>query len=190
VIGVRDGTEEPLFQVIDQIGVVEIRQYGARIAAETVIAADEEAARSAGFRRLAGYIFGGNHAGAKIAMTAPVAQSGETIAMTAPVSQSRDETGRWVVRFYMPAKLSLQTLPVPNDPEVLLREVQPETMGVLRFSGVASPDKVSTQRKALMDLLQTSRWQPTGTPVAWFYDPPWAIPFLRRNEVAVGVTRR
>ncbi|PRC49286.1 heme-binding protein, partial [Mycobacterium sp. ITM-2017-0098] len=25
-------------------------------------------------------------------------------------------------------------------------------------------------------------------PVAWFYDPPWTLPFRRRNEVAVAVT--
>ena len=26
-----------------------------------------------------------------------------------------------------------------------------------------------------------------GDPVAWFYDPPWTLPFLRRNEIAVPV---
>ena len=29
-----------------------------------------------------------------------------------------------------------------------------------------------------------------GDPVVWFYDPPWTLPPLRRNEVAVRVTRQ
>ena len=68
---------------------LEIRNYGPRIAAETTVFGDEDKALSDGFRRLAGYIFGGNHGSAKIAMTAPVArQSGQKIAMTAPVSKT------------------------------------------------------------------------------------------------------
>ena len=75
-------------------------------------------------RRLAGYIFGGNSRRAAIAMTAPVAQSSQKIAMTAPVAQSPGKGGGSVIRFYLPAKWSLQTLPVPNDDEVRLVEVK------------------------------------------------------------------
>jgi hypothetical protein len=96
VIGVRDGTEEPRFEVIDRVGAVEVRRYGPRLAAETLVAsASETAARSEGFQRLAGYIFGGNQASAKIAMTAPVAQASERIAMTAPVGAAAAGDGRW-----------------------------------------------------------------------------------------------
>jgi len=89
VVGIRLGTEEPRYTVVQQIPGAEIRHYGPRIAAETTVAASEEAARNLGFRSLARYIFGANHATAKIAMTAPVAQEprsarGEKITMTAP----------------------------------------------------------------------------------------------------------
>jgi len=88
VIGVRSGTEEPRFEVLERRGEVEIRRYAPRLAAATTVAApSEDAARSEGFRRLAGYIFGGNHGRTKIAMTAPVAQASERIAMTVPVGQ-------------------------------------------------------------------------------------------------------
>ena len=63
IVGLRFGTEEPHHRVTDRIGDVEIRVYGPRVAAETVVAADDDAARSIGFRRLARYIFGGNHSG-------------------------------------------------------------------------------------------------------------------------------
>ena len=188
VVGIRDGTEEPKFELVDHVGDVEIRRYGPRIAAETTIEADEDAARNAGFRRLAGYIFGGNVAKASIAMTAPVAQSSENIAMTAPVSQARDATGRWTIRFFMPASATMATLPTPVDPEVRLVAVLPETIAVLRFSGARDPVTVQARRDDLIKGLSGTRWQPQGVPSAWFYDPPWTIPFLRRNEVAVPVS--
>jgi len=188
-VGVREA-EEPSYKIVAQVGAVEIRQYGPRVAAETVVEGDEEGTRSAGFRRLAGYIFGGNQGGAKIAMTAPVAQdsAGETIAMTAPVAQTRDAAGRWRIRFFMPSSFTLATLPKPNDPLVLLVPVPPETMAVLRFSGTTGAEAVARETSTLVAALEASAWRPAGAPVAWFYDPPWTLPPLRRNEVAVPVS--
>ncbi len=189
VVGIREA-EEPKYNVVDRIGSVEIREYGPCIAAETAVGGDEMAARSAGFRRLAGYIFGHNRSSAKLAMTAPVAQSSETIAMTAPVAQAKDATGQWVIRFFMPAKYTMATLPVPLDPAVRLVDVPRATVAVLRFSFSTSPDSVATRQQQLLQHLADSAWQPAGAPVAWFYDPPWTLPPLKRNEVAVPVTRR
>jgi hypothetical protein len=181
VVGVRLGTEEPAYTVEQLISGVEIRRYGSRIAAETTVAADEEAARSAGFRRLARYIFGGNHAETKIAMTAPVAQQagttrGETIPMTAPV-----------IRFFMPAEKTMKSLPQPNDRAVRLVSVPAETVAVRRFSGSISSRAVASQTAQLMRTLRENGFEPIGTPGAWFYDPPWTVPALRRNEIAVPV---
>ena len=166
---------------------VEIRRYGPRIAAETTVYADEEAARSTGFRRLAGYIFGGNHRRTKIAMTAPVAQQNEKIAMTAPVSQATGPDGGSVIRFFMPAKWSLETLPEPDDDAVRLVEVPAETVGVLKFSGDRGPEAVGERTDELLKILRDNNFEPSGEPVAWFYDPPWTVPSRRRNEVAVPV---
>jgi hypothetical protein len=191
VVGVRSA-EEPAFSVVDRVGGVEIRQYGPRVAAQTVVAADVESARGTGFRRIAGYIFGGNHARASIAMTAPVAQGSEQIAMTAPVAQApaeQQDSGAQIIQFFMPKQYSLGSLPVPNDPAVQLVAVPAQTMAVLRFSGSIAPDAVATQQTALLDALKTSPWHPTGAVVAWFYDPPWTLPPFRRNEVAVPVAR-
>ena len=141
IVGIRTGTKEPPFTVQRRVGAVEIRRYGARIAAETSVEADEEPARNEGFRRLARYIFGGNTAKATIAMTAPVAQQqGQKIAMTAPVATQRGESGDWVIRFFMPSEHTMDTLPIPNDDRVRLVEVPAESVAVLRFSGVASPE--------------------------------------------------
>ncbi len=191
VIGVRSGTEEPRFEVIDQRGDVEIRRYGPRLAAETVVAsATETAARSDGFRRLAGYIFGGNQSAATIAMTAPVTQTSERIAMTAPVGATQAGDGRWAIRFFMPATYSRATLPIPNDPQIRLVDVPAETMAVLRYSGVPSAAAAAEQRAALLVALANGPWQSAGDAGDWFYDPPWTLPPLRRNEAVVAVVRR
>jgi hypothetical protein len=192
-VGVRAGTEQPRYDVETKIGDVEIRSYDPRIAAQTVVRGDEEHARSEGFRRLAGYIVGGNHAKSKIAMTAPVSQlrseAGVRIAMTAPVSQELSGQDCWVIRFFMPAKWTLDTLPEPDDNAVELVTVPAETAAALRFSGYPRPHAVAEQTEKLVRLLRDTEFEPVGSPQAWFYDPPWTVPFLRRNEIAVNVAR-
>ena len=191
VIGVRSGTEEPWYEVVSRSGPLEIRHYGPRLAAETTVAApDETAARNEGFRRLAGYIFGGNRRAAKVSRTVPVAQAGERIAMTAPVATATDSPGRWRIRFFMPASRTLDSLPIPSDSAVRLIEVPSETLAVLRYTGVPSAEAAAQQHAALLAKLADSPWQPLGAPFDWFYDPPWTLPPLRRNEAVVAVVPR
>lgn len=195
VVGIRHGTEEPAYTVLQQIPGAQIRRYGPRIAAETTVAAGEEAARNVGFRRLARYIFGANHAAAKIAMTAPVAQQpagvhGEKIAMTAPVSQTAGGEGGWVIRFFMPADKTMASLPEPDDAAVKLVTVPEETVAVRQFTGSRSARAIAAQTAALMQSLRDGSlkgFEPVGAPAAWFYDPPWTVPLLRRNEIVVPV---
>ena len=193
-VGVRSGTEEPAFTEVERVGAVEIRTYGERIAAQTVVSGTSEAARNQGFQRLAGYIFGGNTDRSSIAMTAPVAQAetggSRSIAMTAPVAQVPADGNRWTIQFFMPAEYSLATLPIPRDPSVVLTAVPAETYAVLRFSGLGSARTVAEKQAELEAALTGSQWVSAGDPVVWFYDPPWTLPPLRRNEVAVRVSRQ
>lgn len=185
VVGVRSGTEEPAFEALGTEAGIEIRRYVARLAAETTVEADEMAARSEGFSRLAGYIFGGNAGASRIAMTAPVAQAGTRIAMTAPVAQASGAESQ-VIRFFLPA--ALRDPPVPKDARVRIVEVPGETVAVYRFSGSTAPEAIAAARARLLATLPATRWVAAGEPVTWFYDPPWTIPTLRRNEIAVPVT--
>ncbi|MGW0162929.1 SOUL family heme-binding protein [Mycobacterium sp. NPDC003323] len=171
IFGIRAGTEEPFYLCEGRIGRAEIRRYGPRIAAQTAVTGDGQDARSAGFRRLAGYIFGGNDRADKIAMTAPVAQSGT-------------DSGS-VIRFYMPSKWSLDTLPEPSDSSITVVEVPAARYAVLTFSGDRDRAAVAAKSAELLRELQGSDVTVEGDPVAWFYDPPWTLPFRRRNEVAV-----
>ena len=188
IVGVRT-VEEPHYIRRPLTDTVEIRQYGSRIAAETTVTGDKQKALNTGFRRLAGYIFGGNHRDTEIAMTAPVSQQSakESIAMTAPVSQTGSAEDGWTVRFFMPSKWSMETLPEPDDENVRLVTVPPQTVAVLTFTGDRSAAAVAARTEELRTTLRDNGIEPVGETTAWFYDPPWTLPFRRRNEVVVGI---
>ena len=190
VVGIRSGTEEPAYELVDTLGEdVEVRHYAPRLAAETTVAAGPDA-RNDAFRRLAGYIFGGNQEARRIAMTAPVetTSAGREIAMTVPVEldAAADQVR---MRFFLPADLTLATAPVPNDPQVHLLEIPAQTLAVHSFTGGTSDAAVARAANRLATVLAASAWQPSGAAVAYFYDPPWTLPPLRRNEVVIQVDR-
>ena len=183
-------TEEPSFVSILQDAPFEIREYPSLIAAEVTVSGERSDAVSAGFRLLAGYIFGGNTRKQSIAMTAPVTQNeapNEKIAMTAPVMQSPDPAG-WIIRFIMPASYTLETLPTPNDPKVRLVALPPKRLAVVRFSGLVDDNDVEQQTTLLRAFVAQQKLTSVGTPSLARYDPPWTLWFLRRNEIMLEVT--
>jgi len=189
--GVVMATEEPSYTSTFQEAPFEIREYPALIAAEVTVAGGRSDAVSAGFRLLAGYIFGGNTRKQSIAMTAPVIQNeapNEKIAMTAPVMQSSDPEG-WIIRFIMPASYTLETLPTPNDPKVRLVVLPPKRLAVVRFSGLVDDNDVEQQTAVLRAFVEKQKLKAVGAPSLARYDPPWTLWFLRRNEVMLEVAR-
>ena len=178
--------EEPKFTVSLHDGAFEIRDYPAVVVAEVTVTGDQAGAVRKGFGLLAGYIFGGNTRHQSIAMTAPVAQqrTSETIAMTAPVTQTPAD-GAWVVRFTMPSHYTLATLPKPNDPRVMLRQIAPARFVVIRFSGVATQSSLAAKTAELMAFAQSHHLHTSGPATLAQYNPPWTLWFLRRNEVMI-----
>lgn len=188
---VRLGYEEPAYEVIASDGPLEVRRYAPRVVAETVVGGSERDATREGFRRLAGYIFGGNDGGASIDMTTPVerAPSGTSIDMTTPVERAPSPEG-WVVAFTMPSDRSLATLPRPNDARVTLREVPGRTVAVLSFRGRADAATSRREAAALLEHARARGFEPEGEPSLAQYDPPWVLGPLRRNEVHCEVRPR
>ena len=180
---------EPAFEVVTRYNNLELRRYAPYVVAETRVQGEYRRSLNEGFRRLAGCIFGGNRSQAKIAMTAPVsAQPGsEKIPMTAPVSAQKD-AGSWVVTFAMPAGSRLDTLPLPNDQRVTLHELPARRVAALRFRGWASAKDVEKKTAELLVALPSTGLSPRGIPTIAQYNPPWTLPFFRRNEILVEVT--
>ena len=190
ITGSAMAIEEPKYTVIEKSGEFELRAYSPKIVAETLVPGSMDKASSAGFRLIADYIFGNNTSRTgdkeKISMTAPVTMEpkSEKISMTAPVSM-KQTGGQWRVHFVMPGQYTLETLPKPNNPVVTLREVPASNYAVIRFSGFAGEDKVAKKTAELMAWLDSKGITPTGKPELARYNPPWTLPFLRRNEVMV-----
>ncbi|RPH97342.1 MAG: heme-binding protein [Calditrichaeota bacterium] len=183
--------EEPKYKVIEKSGDFELRAYSPKIIAETLVSGSLEKASAAGFKLIADYIFGNNTSRSggneKISMTAPVTMEpkSEKISMTAPVSMEQTG-GQWRVHFVMPSQYTLDTLPKPNNPAVTLREVPAGNYAVIRFSGFASENRTAAKTADLMAWLDSKGITPTGMPEFARYNPPWTLPFLRRNEVMVA----
>ena len=184
--------EEPRYDVIDRVGDrVEIRRYAPRLAAQVDLASAGDAGRSEAFQLLFAYIAGANRVSAigqgNIAMSTPSEVSGnELVAMTAPV-ETRDNVGPAHMRFFLPAKYTADTAPKPSNPRVRLVAVSQETVAALRFSGSSSD--ILERKPELVARLANARWRPDGEPYALFYDAPFTLSFLRRNEAAVAVVR-
>ena len=193
VAGIRDGYEEPAFEVTDRLGdAAEVRRYAPRLAAEvTVPSNDSDEGRNAAFRLLFDYISGANRSEADIAMTVPVetAGGGQEIAMTAPVETESLASDQLRMRFFLPSAFNSENAPRPTDQRVRLVEVPAETFAVLRFSGSTGAAAVQTRTEELMALLAGSSWRAAAMPIAYFYDPPWTLPPFRRNEVAIAVEK-
>jgi len=182
-------TEEPKHRVLQKNDGWELRLYEPTVVAETAVEGEFGPGGNEGFRRIAGYIFGGNDGGRKVAMTAPVAQErrpreGAKIAMTAPVAQERSGEG-WTVAFVMPSEYSLEALPKPSDPRVTLRAVPARRVAAVSFSGTWGAERFDAAARDLLAKVAAAGLAPAGPPVYARYDPPWTPWFLRRNEVLV-----
>jgi hypothetical protein len=183
----EDGS--PAYDVVQKGAVFEVRAYAPYLIAEVTVPGPAESASGAGFRMLAGYIFGRNTSALKLAMTAPVTQRPVPVklAMTAPVTQARADAG-FVVQFVMPPGYTLATLPVPDDPRVKLRAVPAQRMAVLRYAGRWTPENYESHLAELRDALASAGIATDGEPVLARYDAPYVMPFLRRNEIWLHVT--
>ena len=192
--GVAMATEEPEYTILNQVDNFELRRYDPQIVAQTWVTGDQKQAGNKGFKILADYIFGNNTApggeSSKISMTSPVkmqpqradSDQSQKIAMTSPVAM-QEQDGKWRVRFVMPSKYTMQTLPKPNNDEVSIIEVPVKTYGVIKFSGLTGEEKVATKTAQLKEWMQNLNI--VGTPEMARYNPPWTLPFMRRNEIMI-----
>lgn len=185
--------EKPAYTVVAQKAGYEIRSYDAYLVAETTVSGTMQEALNAGFRIIADYIFGNNTARTSIAMTAPVGErdagSSEKIAMTVPVSESEVGNDTRVISFVMPSMYTQDTLPVPNDARVHIREVPQRTVAVLTFSWSTSEQTVARKKEELLALLVKDGASISGVAETAFYNPPWTPPFMLHSEILVPMTK-
>ena len=186
--GIAMAYEEPDYSVIATVNGIEYRRYAPYLVAETRVEGitDRDQAANVGFRRLFGYIsdknavrlneadFGGEAGSTKISMTTPVWQS--------------PEADGWTVAFVVPSIYDEDSVPTPASPEVTIRKVPGSISAVWRYSGRWTDEVVAANRAELMGRLAESGIRPDGEVVTAYYNSPFTLPFLRRNEVMVAVS--
>ena len=185
VFGIR--TVEILdYQVLEKDGTFDIRQYEDYWVVRTEIDGEYRESTGEGFRLLFSYISGKNKQQEEIAMTGPVMQQekGEKIAMTGPVIQQK-KGKRWTMEFVLPAKYNKLQPPEPLDPEVSIVKVPGYRAAAISYSGNLREEKYNTKIRELLDIVGLKGLQTIGEPFSAGYDPPWTIPFLKRNEVLI-----
>ena len=186
--------EEPVYEAVKTYPQFELRRYQPFLVAETEVDGEFDAVGNQAFRILAAYIFGENQSQAKMEMTAPVNQrpaavEGEKMAMTAPVTQRTkgDRSDTFVLSFVMPSGYNLDSLPVPLDPRVVLREEPAKLMAVRSYSGRWTEANYRENESLLLAAVEKAGLKPVAAPVYARYNSPFSLPFIRRNEAIVEV---
>jgi hypothetical protein len=185
-------TEEPKFTLLEKDQSFELRLYEPKILAEVLVSGTMREASSKGFKLIADFIFGNNIATSgkseKISMTAPVLiePHAEKISMTAPVNVEQSGAG-WKVNFVMPSQFTLETLPKPNNPLVKIKPIAAKKFAVIQFSGLVDEEKMAKKVIDLEQWISTKQLKVLGNAELARYNPPWTLPFLRRNEVLIEV---
>lgn len=191
-----DEIENPKFEVTLSGEGTELRRYAPLIAAEVrVEASDTDTAGSMGFMPLANYIFGNNLPGEKIAMTAPVTTApvtdrgnlrggdGDKIAMTAPVTTAPSDDGIYTVRFMMPSKWTMDTLPAPADDRVTVVTVPERFVVVSGFIGPKAQASIEDAERAIDEFVAANGLSPAGPFTLAGYSAPSVPDAQKKWEV-------
>ena len=165
------GYETASYRVVRQDGNFELREYPALTLAETPMRG-----MNGGFMRLFHFIGGENAAKKKIAMTTPVliSHAGTTNA---------------TMGFVMPASLGTNGTPAPTQSDVVVKQIPAGRFAVYCFSGGRSVKNSTNALAQLTGWLARQKISPQGEPVFAYFDPPWTLTFVRRNEVMFRVTQ-
>ncbi|MDG2252885.1 MAG: heme-binding protein [Methylophilaceae bacterium] len=184
-------TEEPDFDLIYKESNFEIREYIPRIIAQVKVNGNFNDASNTGFKSLADFIFGNNsvnNESEKISMTAPVIVEPKIkqITMTAPIL-AEEKNNQWLISFVMPKEYSFKTIPKPNNPKITLINLPKEKFAVIVFSGLVRESSYDEKIELLNDFVKKQKLKTLGSVQIARYNPPWTLPFFRRNEIMIKV---
>jgi len=158
------------YEVVKNYDDFEVRKYEASLFSSVKLnSKNYKSGSNEGFRKLAGYIFGGNDKEQKIAMTSPVAMS-------------LDDT--MTMMFMIPRNLKKEDLPKPNNSQIEFEEVPAKSVAAIRFGGWANDKKIEKYKKQLIKSLKKEGLEFTNRFYYLGYNPPYET-VNRRNEVIV-----
>jgi len=188
--------EEPKYSVVEKNDAFEIREYTPYLVAQTKVTGESDEMGRKAFKILFNYISGENQQQSNIKMTSPVLQEkgkkeGQKIAMTAPVIAEADKNNAQssTFSFVMPQTFTLQTLPVPLDPRIEIKEIPKKMVAVRQYSGTWSEERYEKNKTLLLQALAKREIQTIGEAQFARYNSPFSLWFLRRNEVIIEIEK-
>lgn len=176
-----EGLQTPAYDLLKSTVTYEIREYKSYSIASTQITASSSDSNSAidhdmlatgtSFNELAGYILSGENVDSKkLSMTTPVIMGGGKM------------------DFVLPDGLTAETAPKPKSSKITLEDVSSTIVAVKQFSGIPTEKEVARQRAMLEDaLLADGIIYDNLSFKTLTYNPPYTLPWLRRNEVSLKV---
>ncbi|KAK3154258.1 hypothetical protein QOZ80_2BG0188250 [Eleusine coracana subsp. coracana] len=188
------------FRVLKREADYEIREVESYFIAETTMPGTsgfDFSGSSQSFNLLASYLFGKNTTSEQMEMTTPVItwkgeSAGEKMDMTTPVITKKSASeNKWKMSFVLPSKYG-SNLPLPKDPSVTVKEVPSKIVAVAAFSGLVTHDDICKRESKLRKSLQKdTEFRVKGGSVVEVaqYNPPFTLPFARRNEISLEVER-
>ena len=171
-------TQRQEFRLIRAYSDFELREYNPCVLAEVRVSAHYSTASSAAFGSLFGYISKGNKTAQKIAMTAPVIATQRT---------DKSQEDEWFVSFVMPSGSNIGHLPNPNDPNVVLRDLDSETCIALSFRGKATAALSEKKIQHLRSAAAKENISLSAETRICRFDPPFKPGFLQYNEIVIPV---
>jgi len=170
-MSIQNGIETYAYKVEKKYDDFEIRRYEASLFTSVELPTNKyEEASSAGFRQLAGYIFGGNSKNEKIAMTSPVAMSLEDTTTT--------------MMFMVPKSILKKDLPLPNQKNIHFNEEPAKRVAAITFDGWANSNKIEAIKAKLIYALAKENIQHSSKFSFLGYNSPFDL-IGRKNEVIV-----
>jgi len=175
--GVLMAIEEPKYTVIEKYEAFEIRKYESFLVAQTEVSGAFDERGGKAFRILIKYISGENQKQNNIKMTAPV------------IEESKNDSNSAVISFIMPENFTLDSLPTPIDNRIILKENSAKNIAVLEYNGGWGEEKYKENEAILLKALQDANIKTIGKPNFARYNSPFALWFMRRNEIMIEVQR-
>jgi hypothetical protein len=168
----RADAEKTPYTVVRRDGRFEVREYPELSLVTTPLHGDDD---SGAFRRLFRFIEGRN-------------ARQEKIAMTTPVFIDRWKTVPGTMSFVMPDRLRGAGPPGPVDGELRLETRPARRVAVYRYAGRTSNRNERAAIDRLREWVVSQGLTAEGEPEIAYYDAPYLVPFLRRNEVMLRLS--
>ena len=147
LVGIRL-EDQPRFELVQQLGDVEIRRYVPAVHAQVTLGGSRKDAVDRAFDVLASYLFGGN-------------DQQRTMQMAVPVYQT--EGPEWTVAFFVSNDMVPSELPRPNDSRIELVRVPERLVASLRYAGNNTDERLRDAGARLVtELRQQSHYLKAG----------------------------